>query len=163
MWLIDFFFTKLFKWLHDKRTVFWICGTEKLNIFTKIKLDYIKQKNQLRWIIDLNVKATRDKLLERKKENLPDLGVGKYFIHRTWLQHTETRGFYSEYITKFYKAMIQRKQLKKAIDINGHYTNKEIRKIQMYIQKWSTWLVIRKTKIKTTMRHFFPLTKMAKI
>ena len=59
--------------------------------------------------------------------------------------------------------MPQCKQLKKAVDMNGHYTNKETRKTQMHVQKWSTWLVIRKMQIKTTMRYSFPLTKTAEV
>lgn len=49
----------------------WTYGRENVNIFINIKLDHITyetEKNKLRWIIDLNIKAIRDKLLGGNKK-----------------------------------------------------------------------------------------------
>lgn len=54
--------------------------TEKVTPLNSLK----KNNNNLRWIIDLNVKPKTIKFLkENTKENLYDLGLGKDFLERT--------------------------------------------------------------------------------
>lgn len=54
--------------------------TEKVTPLNSLK----NNNNNLRWIIDLNVKPKTIKFLEENtKENLYDLGLGKDFLERT--------------------------------------------------------------------------------